>query len=212
MQYLKIEQLSPAWWAYKVGKISGTRFGQVISTRENMLVEELANEILDGCCEMSDFESDDMKFGNENEPIAIDMYERHTGLKFERGGIIQSDYSAMHMASPDAVVVDKGIVVEVKCTMHGKTQLKRFRKGIETDKRGQIANYFACSDSIKEVHWISYCPFRPERPIVVFIFTRDSEFDKKTTFNDVVIAGRKAIPEIKMQVEDLISNFKQIEF
>ena len=40
MNYLNIEQKSQAWWDYKVGKISGTRFGQLISSRENMLIDE----------------------------------------------------------------------------------------------------------------------------------------------------------------------------
>ena len=56
MNYQRIEQKSPEWWKLKVGKVSGTRFGQLISNRENSLVEEIVNELLDGCCEHDDYE------------------------------------------------------------------------------------------------------------------------------------------------------------
>lgn len=216
MSYLKIEQNSPEWWAYKVGKISGTRFGQVISNRENSLVEELADEIMNGCCEISDFEDEDIIFGNENESIAIDFYEKKSGLKFERGGVLQNDIIKCHMASPDAIDYENGIVVEVKCTRHGKTHLKRFRNGIDSNYKPQIINYFAVDSKIKEVHFVSYCPFRPERPLVIFIVKRDTKIyessRKMETVQEVCDRSVKLIEQIETEVNDLITNFKQIEF
>lgn len=222
MNYQRIQQQTAEWWAVKVGKVSGTRFGQLISTRENSLIDELANEMLDGQCEYDDFENEDMQFGTENEPIAIDIYEQMTDIKFERGGVIISDtFPNIHMASPDAVNLERGIVVEVKCTMHGKTQLKRFRKGVDIDKMGQVINYFTCSDDVKEVHWLSYCPFRPERPMVVYIFTRDSILETKETkargietitINDKVISGRLALAQLESDVQNLVKDFKTIQF
>jgi hypothetical protein len=216
--YKKIEQLSPEWWAVKVGKVSGTRFGQLISGRENMLVDELANEIMDGFIEQDDFVTEDMQFGIENEPIAIDMYEKKIGMKFKRGGVMLSDiHPNLHMASPDAISEDETIVVEVKCTTHGKTQLNRFRKGVDSKYIPQIINYFAVNENIKEVHWISYCPFRPERPLVVVIITRDTEIERKetksrgleiTTIQDKVNEGLSKLPELKEEVQTLITNFK----
>ena len=37
MSYLKIEQHSTEWWQFKVGRVSGTRFGKLISGRDNGL-------------------------------------------------------------------------------------------------------------------------------------------------------------------------------
>ena len=45
MKHLKIEQKSPEWWAYKVGRVSGTRTGQLISARENSLIDEMLDEM-----------------------------------------------------------------------------------------------------------------------------------------------------------------------
>ena len=48
MSYLKIEQHSTEWWQFKVGRVSGTRFGKLISGRDNGLIYEIVNELLDG--------------------------------------------------------------------------------------------------------------------------------------------------------------------
>lgn len=221
MSYLRIEQNSPEWWAYKVGKISGTRFSQLISSRENSLIEELADEIMNGYCEISDYEDEDIIFGKENESIAIDLYEEKSGLKFERGGVLQSDTCKIHMASPDAINYEKGIVVEVKCTRHGKTHLKRFSNGIESGYKPQVINYFAVDQNIKEVHFVSYCPFRPERPIVSQILKRDTVIERKetksrgveeTTIQDKVNSTNGLLVNAEKEVNQLIYNFKQIEF
>ena len=215
MNYQKIEQLSPEWWALKVGKISGTRFGQLISTRENSLIDECLNELLDGYIEPDDYENEDLLFGRENEKAAIDLYEQISGITFaERGGVIISDHSTLSIASPDAVNLDSGIVCEAKCTMHGKTQIKRFRKGIESDKLPQIINYFAQSDDVKEVHWISYCPFRTERLLVSYIFTPETVIDekKKTTIAELIVSGRTKLVEFEQELEKLKNEFITIKF
>lgn len=217
MSYKKqIEQGTPEWWAYKVGKISGTRYGQLISSRENSLIEELADEIMNGYCEISDYEDEDIIFGNENESIAIDLYEQMTGIKFDRGGVLQNDNCQNHIASPDACKYENGIVVEVKCTRHGKTHLKRFLNGIDMAHKPQIINYFAVDQKINEVHYVSYCPFRPERPIVSIIVKRDTpiyDSSRKTeTVQEVCDKTAYFLARAESNVNDLISQFKQIEF
>lgn len=208
-----IIQLSPEWWQLKVGKISGTRFGQLISTRENSLLFEVANEKLNGFVSQDDFESEDMIFGRENEPIAIDKYEDISGINFQRGGVIFSDFNKLHIASPDGINTELGIVAEVKCTMNGVKQLTRFKNGIESDKWGQIVSYFASSDDIKAVHFISYCPYRPEHEIVSFIVTRETVVKEKTartpeiTINDLVKLGRENLITFEKELNDLISDF-----
>ena len=218
MNYQKIEQLSPEWWKLKVGKISGTRFGQLISSRENSLVERLVNELLDGCCEQSDYVSEEMQFGIDNEPIAIDLYSKMTGIDFDHGGVIISDFSDYHIASPDGIKESLGIIVEVKSTQDGALQIKRFIHGIDTDKKPQVINYFANSDDVKAVHWISFCPFRPERPIVAIIVTLDyviypnKDPKKSKTVRDVVIEGRQLLKEIEPEIIATKKAFETIEF
>jgi len=200
------KQHSDEWWALKKGRIGGTRFGQVISTRKNALIYELADEQLTDLdsfiLEMeSGFISDDMQAGSDNEPIARQMYIEQSGIQFDEIGFIFSDFSDIHGASPDGFNAELGIVLEVKYTRHGAKQIQRFAEGPETDKMAQIYNYFAVSDEVKQVHWVSYCPERMERPLVVKIFNKD-QFTKEVT------AGRIAIKAIEGQLIKLISTFK----
>jgi len=219
MNWLPIEQKSSEWWAYKVGKISGTRYSQVISGRKNSLVYDLINENLSGYIEQDNFVSDDMQFGINNETVALDLYEEISGIKFRHGGVILSDFNPIHMASPDGDNEEFGIIAEVKCTQHGSKQIKRFFEGPEPEYPPQIKNYFAVSDSVKEVHWISYCPYRPERRLVIHIYKRDDiagynkvKVGKETTevsytVHDEAVEGRKLIDKVQSDVIRLTQEF-----
>ena len=217
MKYLKIEQKSPEWWALKVGKISGTKFGQLISSRENDLVESLANEALDNYVERSDYVDYDMQFGIDNEEEALSKYSQMTGITFVRGGVIASDFSDISIASPDGVNNDNPnhvIIVEAKCTMHGRKHLKRFTRGIDKPYLPQIYNYFVQSDDVKEVHWVSYCPFRSEREIIPIIVTLDTIVDAKLklTIRDFLPKWRDALNNAELEVNQLITSFTTLEF
>lgn len=217
-----IIQLSEEWWTLKAGKISGTRFGQLISNRENMMIDELANEALDGYILPDDFENEDVIYGRENEELAIDMVEERKALKFERGGVIISElYPNIHMASPDGITADRKIIVEAKCTMDGKRQINRFRKGVEADKMSQIINYFAVSPEVEKVIWASYCGFRPEIPLVMYEFTRGyvlehtvNEYKTKpsvetiVTIQDKVNEGLAKLPQVESELKQLINKIK----
>ena len=114
-----------------------------------------------------------------------------------------------------------GIIAEVKCTMDGKTQIKRFRKGVDANYMPQIINYFACSVDVKEVHWISYCPFRPERELVYFIITRDTVVESKetkknglveVTVRDKVDALHKTLTSFREELKIELQKFTHYEF
>lgn len=174
MKIATMQQGSPEWHELKRGKIGGTRFGQVISGKKNNLIYELLNERLSPWMDFDDqYIDDDMQFGIDNEPVAADLYEKQTGIKFKQVGCILSDTSPIHLASPDRLSEDNSVVLEIKCTQNGRIHLQRFWEGVETSHMAQIKNYFAVSEEVKEVHWISYCPDRFERPIIPYIFRRE---------------------------------------
>lgn len=203
MQFLEIEQRTEEWFKLKAGKISGTRFGAAISSRKNGLIYELISEKIDGFIDPIDYESEAMKYGNENEEHAIDLYEIESGMKFIRGGVILSDYSAIHMSSPDAHNADDPhhvIIVEAKCTLNGDKQVKRFFEGVDPEYMGQIKNYFAVSDDVQEVHFISYCGTRPERELVVKIVKREDVIDD-------VLKGRIAVKKIETELDRMYDEF-----
>lgn len=198
------KQKSEEWWALKVAKISGTRFGQATSGRKNRLIYDLLNERIQGYIERDDFETDDMRFGNEQEPLAREEIIKVTGVQFEEVGAILSDFSDMHMASPDGLF--EGIVLEIKSTMSGAIHMQRFFEGPETAHMPQIINYFAVSDEVKEVWWYSWNPYCEIKKLVKWVYTRETIIGK-SSINDLVIEGRKDIAKIEAELIEKEQSF-----
>lgn len=200
MKISNCQQRSEEWYQLQAGSIGGTRFGQVVSGRKNRLIYDLLEETLNGYAEMDDFTSDDIQYGIDNEPIARRLYSEQSGIEFHEVGMILSDYSAIHHASPDGINLERGIVLEIKCTQNGSIHIQRFFEGPESNHEPQIKNYFAVSDEVKEVHFVSYCPNRPERPLVVHILKREQ-------FLADVLSGRKKVQQIEKQLNELKNQF-----
>jgi len=194
------EQRSEEWCRLRAGSIGGVRYGQVLSGRKNRLVYDLLNESLNGYAELDDFINDEMQFGIDSEPEATRLYTEQSGIEFEEIGLILSEQSHIHHASPDRINLALGIALEIKSTQNGAIHIQRFIEGPESSHMGQIQNYFAVSDEIKEVHWLSYCPSRPERPLVEKIFRRDE-------FLNEVYSGREKIQQIEKQMEEIKNKF-----
>ena len=124
-----IEQGSDEWLLLRLGKVTASRFSDVMSkgrgsapskTREAYLYQ-LAAEILTGAPEDS-YSNKYMEWGNECEPQARAMYEFETGNDVEQVAFIEM---GEHIGvSPDGLVGDKGLL-EIKCPKT-TTQLKRF--------------------------------------------------------------------------------------
>lgn len=194
MKISNVEQRSKEWFDLKVGKISGTRFGQVISGRKNGLVYELLNEILDGYIIPNDYIDEEMQYGIDNEDLALGLYSQKTGIKVKKVGAILSEIFPIHMASPDGLSECETIIQEVKCTMSGKKQLERFFTGVDSTHLPQCINYFAVEPTIKEVHFISYCGFRPELPLVIHKLKRED-------YEDQIKKGWDMISKIAQDLE-----------
>lgn len=195
------EQKSPEWWTEKVGKVSGTRFGQLISSRANRLKFDLLSEKLDGIIIEDEYISPAMQFGIDNEPVAREKYIKKSGINFGEVGLIYSDFSDIHLASPDGLDIEtKSKVLEIKCTEDGGIHIQRFFNGPESSYESQIINYFACSDQIQEVHWVSYCPGRPERELVIKIFTPND-------FKVEIMKGRQLLKKLERELADLEQQF-----
>lgn len=206
MRFIDVEQKSDEWMALRAGKITGTRLGAAVSSKKNKLAYTLASERIRGVCGESGYVNDEMLYGIENEPIAIDKFIEQTGILVVRGGVILSDFCANHMASPDAhYEVSDGIygIVEAKCTMSEEKHIQRFFEGIETEYMSQVINYFCVSPQIREVSFISYCGFAPERDLVIkkavlSTYATDEEiFD-----NDIQIIDAKLVEKYRKLVLD----------
>jgi hypothetical protein len=202
MNIFRYPQMSDEWWKLKVGKISGTRYSQLISTRKNRLVYEMMDEILSGACKMDDYITDDMLYGIDNEDTAVALYEDKMGVKVDRVGAIISDLHDIHMASPDGLIVsDNSIAIEVKCTTNGDIHLERYFEGVDSKYIPQCVNYFAVSPEIKEVHFVSYCGYRPEREMFFKVL-------KRANYQIQIDKGLKEIPIIERELNDKLEQYQ----
>jgi hypothetical protein len=214
MNTLDFIQLSPEWWDYKVAKVGGRRFGQVISGRKNRLKYELLDEKIKGYIEQDEYESEEMTFGKDQEPIARAEIIRTTGIEFGECGVIVSDFNPkIHMHSPDGLNHKHGIVLEIKSTSDGSIHIQRFFEGPESAHIPQIINPFVCSDDVKEVWWYSWNPFVQIRPLVKHVYNLDSILEPATakkqayTIRDAVTEGRELIASLESDLIDLENRF-----
>jgi len=207
MKIATMKQGSPEWHELKRGKIGGTKFGQVISGRDNSLMFDLLNERLSPWLDYNDeIITDDMRFGLDNEPIARELYIKQSGIDFKEVGCIISDYSGIHLASPDGLNEEAGIVLEIKSTQNGAKHLKRFFNGIDKEYWPQIKNYFAVSSDVKEVHWVSFCPDRFERPLIVVIVTLDTVIDERT--GTETVEGKKVKTVYPVTIREMLHEWR----
>jgi hypothetical protein len=201
VKFFTAPQLSDEWWKLKVGKISGTRFGQVLSGRKNRLIYELMNEILNGQCDMSIFCNDEMQYGLDNEPEALRLYSDQINMEITKTGAILSEENIIHMASPDGISLNGKIIQEVKCTPNGEIHLERIFEGIDIKYLPQCINYFAVSPEIEEVHFISYCGYRIERPLHIIKLLRSS-------FTIEIEKGIEGVKRIEKELNKKLDEYK----
>jgi hypothetical protein len=203
MKISNVQQRSDEWFQLKRGRIGGTRFSQVLSNVKNRLIYELLSERIDDLQEEEDeYDSFEMQFGRDNEDLVLQMYTDRTGIQTQKVGIIFSDYSDIHMASPDAVNIEAGIVQEVKCTLNPSIQRQRHFEGIDSKLMPQVISYFALSDEVKEVHWISYCPFAKNSELIIYTVKRDT-VTKDGTIQQIVDKALVKLISIEKQLKEM---------
>lgn len=128
-----ILQGSPEWQALRLGRITASRFGDLMKsgrggapskTAESYLIE-IALERITGT-QAALFENDAMRHGTETEPRARAMYEIMSGNEVSEVAFIE--YNDLIGVSPDGLIgIDGGL--EIKCPST-KTQAERFLNDI----------------------------------------------------------------------------------
>ena len=204
-------QGSPEWFALKAAKVGGTRLGQATSSRKNRLIYELLAEKIDGYSIQSDYESEEMLFGKEQEPIAREAIIEATGIDFVEVGCIVSDtLPNVSLASPDGLNEQMGIVLEIKTTISKPIQLQRYFEGPESDKFSQIINYFVVSDDVKAVWWYSWNPYMDLHKLVKWVYTLDTlikDGKKQTSIRELVKEAREELAKLEQELQEKYNQY-----
>jgi len=178
------EQGSVEWLYTRVGKVTASRFADVMNFRKDgkesakrydyrmeLVVERLTGQ------PSEHYVSEYMEWGSEQEKAARMAYEAHTGNLVVVPGFIDHPAIPMCGGSPDGFVDDDGMI-ELKAptsATHIETVLFE-----EYDHRPQMQGNLACNPKRKWCDFVSYDPRLPKHlRLYVQRFTRDGGYIAK---------------------------------
>lgn len=163
----EIIQGSDEWLRAKAGKLSGSRFGALMSKtksgaqtagREN-LITQLAIERLIGTC-VETYSNANMAAGIDREPELIRAYEDDQLVVVERVGIVIHPVLPFILVSPDGLISDDG-GIEGKFRASEALHFKALKRGfIEAQYRWQIQGALLVTGR----QWWDYVSYHPVFP------------------------------------------------
>lgn len=182
-----MEQGSPAWLAVRIGKLTASRFKDILAngvgsapskTRQNYLYE-IASEVLTG--QMKDnYTNAAMEYGVLTEPLARAAYEETEQEPVTQVGFVEhGDFHGVG-CSPDGMLGDAGLL-EIKCP-NTSTQIQRVLSGdFPSEYQAQVqGQLWVC-----QREWCDFLSYdgRIKGPASYFKVRvyRDEEFIKKLT-------------------------------
>lgn len=114
-------QGSPEWHRARTGKITGSRVGAILGVdpynSPKSIMRQMVREALELPSEIE--ENDAMRHGTAHEPIAVSIYEQITLQKVTHRGLVPHPKYDFIAYSPDGIVEEEGLFIEVKCPLFG---------------------------------------------------------------------------------------------
>lgn len=177
-----IEQGTDEWLAERAGRITASRFkdvigvnksGKFLKARDDYMME-LAFERLSGVPKHS-VSSQAMQWGTEAEPIARESYELSTGLFVDETGLIVHPSYGFIGGSPDGLVDDDGII-EIKSPHDEKVHIKTWLEGMPEQHMPQVQGNLMVTGR----QWCDFISFDPRQAksyqLYVQRIERDDEY------------------------------------
>lgn len=201
-----MEQLSPEWFAARLGKVTASRVADVLATRKGqestvrakykmqLVTERLTNMKTDTYMNQA------MQDGIDREPTAREIYEHLKNVKVIETGFVNHHTIEMAGASPDGLVGDDGII-EIKCPIETTHTTNLLEKKLPSKYKPQVQFQLA-STKRRWCDFISFNPnFEPRLQLSVVRVERDDEYIEKIEFE---------ILKFLAEVELLINELKEI--
>ena len=201
MKWLNIEQNSEVWEAARLGKITASQFGSIISDGDTATgyALQLALERINKKPSVNRVKTAHMDRGHRQESEAIALYEAQYFTDVRGGGFFDCGY---YGDSPDGLVGVTG-TVEVKSVI-AKVHYATFLRGSHDPAyHWQIVGHIDCSDR-DWCDFVSYCADFPEgKQIIVYRIEREDVMrdieilsERRERFNESVERIRQQIMEI----------------
>lgn len=198
MIILDVEQGSEKWFNARIGLVSASNFGKIItptgkkSTQYKTYMNTLIAEVMMGH-KIDNHQSDAMLRGIELEPEARDYYEFQTDSEVKQVGLVYMDESKTISCSPDGLLKTKGL--EIKCPIP-HTQIEYLRSGKLPGKYIPQLQGSMLVTGLIEWDFLSY---HPELQQLLITVESDTAYQAKMKvyLTDFVTEMKEAINQIK---------------
>ena len=156
-----MEQLSPEWFAARLGNPGASSFSKIItstgkpSTQATDYMYQLAGEFVRGEAEFIE-PTIHMQNGIEREAKARISFEMETGLDVEQVGLVYTDDKRAH-CSPDGLMPDLERGIEIKCPIASTHAGYLIDNKLPTDYIQQVQGSMLVT-GYKEWVFMSYYP------------------------------------------------------
>jgi putative phage-type endonuclease len=177
MVEVNVEQRTPEWIQYRLGKITGTRLKEVLRTDNLPLLYEMIAEVESKQIEEIPMNKA-MQRGVDLEPIARQLYQERFGEIIEEVGFCLSDENDYLALSPDGFTLDRKGAIEIKCPST-KTHVKYILDDrIPTDYLPQVCMYFIVNPELEWLDFVTYDDRFKPLPLYVIHIKREDLSDK----------------------------------
>lgn len=207
MRIITADQGSPEWLAARAGKLTASRFADLMaktkagpSTSRKNLITQLAVERITGTASES-YSNEAMRRGTELEPVAREAYEAHTLSPVTQIGFALHDVMDYVGASVDGMVGGNGLV-EIKCPSAQGKHADALRFGAHADEyRWQIQGQMWIANR----EWCDVVSFDPRFPDGLQIAV------KRIARDDAAIAELTAeCIAANIEINDLVTELQNI--
>lgn len=198
-----VDQGTEQWLQLRCGKITGTRFKRLFSTKWLELLDLVVSEKLTGNLNESDYVSEDMQRGKDYEPLAAHKYSQHTGTTLYTAGFIQHPSIEFIGMSPDRLIINSEATVigavEFKCP-NPNTHVRYIRQNkLPSEHLYQTIYPFFISDKIQYVDFVSFCPEIKQLELFIVRTHRNSVLEYLSD-------GNKRIDKFQDELKSLYDN------
>jgi len=200
-------QGSDAWFKARLGKISGSRLGDVMrktkwgeSTYKERLRIELAIERITGKSASSITPNRAMLDGIEREPDARALFEAITGKEVKEVGSFDHPTIPNTSSSPDGLIVGEEAVLEIKCPMASTHARNLMSETMPKNYVYQVQWEIACTES-DYAYFASYHPDFPKELRLKWVRVEKDD--------SVIKSLSEEIRDFDVSIEDMVVKIKK---
>jgi len=180
------------WLDARMGKITGTRLGNLLSKRDKKPLKGYYELIAERVAIPADNENV-MDRGHRLEDEAIERFAEETGKKVNTDLVIWQREDEENIAlSPDGFI-GQTEAVEVKCLNSASHIEAYLTKEIPKEYEHQVLQYFIVNDKLKKLYFVFYDPRMPKD----FFYLQVIRADIKEQIDEYLEIEKRVLQEIK---------------